>query len=197
MNIWKVGITGGMGAGKTTVAQIFSLLGIPVYNADIRAKQLMGVDEALIIQIKALLGPGAYTQDGKINTRYIAGKVFSDDFLLKKLNTLVHPKVLEDGDAWHHNKTGMPYTLKEAALLFESGSYLYLDAVINVFAPEDIRIQRILQRDQIPLVQIKERLRNQWPEDRRKMLVDFEITNDGKTLLIPQIMRIHQNLIQA
>ena len=196
MDTWKIGITGGMGAGKTLVASLFNTLTIPVYNADKRAKYLMNTDLILIDKIKDCLGEAAYNAAGKLDRAYVANLVFTNDSLLKKLNALVHPIVLEDGNRWHKKQKDVPYTLKEAALLYESGSYLYLDAVINVFAPEEIRIKRILARDKITLSQVKDRLQNQWPEERRKMLADFEVINDGTLLLVPQIMQIHQTLIR-
>lgn len=190
---YKIGITGGIGAGKTTVSQIFSILGIPVYNADQRAKHLMVTDRETRAGIIALLGPEAYI-DSDLNRAWIAEQVFSDIWKLNKLNAVVHPAVEQDYRRWHGRHELSAYTLKEAALLFDAGSYLTLDATIVVTASEEVRIERVMGRDKMSGVQVRERINQQWPEDRRLLLADFLIDNNGDVPLIPQIMRIHKEL---
>ncbi len=186
----KVGITGGIGSGKTTVCKIFDTLDIPVYYADERAKWLMENHEPLVQQITELFGEEAYSSDGKLNRPFIAQIVFNDKSRLEQLNQLVHPVVIEDGDKWHQ-KQSAPYTLKEAALLFESGSYKSLDKVITVFAPEHIRIERVMRRDGVDAETVKARMRNQMSDEQKMALADFVIHNYGDHLLVPQVLRIH------
>jgi dephospho-CoA kinase len=194
--ILKVGITGGIGSGKTTVCRIFESLGIPVYYADDRAKQLMVEDEVLRGQIQNLFGAEAYLPDGNLNRQYIASQAFSQPHLLQRLNALVHPAVAKDSLAWHEQQSGVPYTLKEAALLYESGSDQSLDKIITVTAPEALRIQRVMQRDGSDEAAVRARIDKQMPEEEKVKRADYVIYNDGKQLLLPQIQRIHQALIQ-
>jgi len=193
-NIWQVGITGGMGAGKSLVCRIFSVLDIPIYDADSQAKYLMQNDPRLKQELVDLLGANTYDPDGKLDRGFVASRIFSDEFLLQSLNALVHPAVHRDASRWHQEQSNVPYTLKEAALTFESGSYLQLDFVINVECPEDIRIARIKERDHLSDEEIQARLKRQWTEKQRRDLADFTIVNDGKCLLIPQVMQIHAEL---
>lgn len=190
----KVGITGGIGSGKTTVCKIFETLGIPVYYADDRAKWLMAHDPALKASIVAAFGPEAYHPDGALNRAYLARAVFGDAAQLKRLNALVHPAVGRDAEAWHARQAGVPYTLKEAALLFESGSYRRLDKVITVFAPRELRLQRIMRRDEVSRDQVEARMAHQLPEEEKVRRADYVIYNDGRAPLIRQVWKIHQIL---
>jgi dephospho-CoA kinase len=189
--ILKVGITGGIGSGKTTVCQIFETLGIPVYYADQRAKWLMVHDPALVAGIKQLLGDKAYLPDGSLDRAYIAQRVFNATDLLQQLNQLVHPAVAEDGERWHCAQTGVPYTLKEAALLFESGTYQAMDKMITVFAPEEMRLQRVLARDGGEPDAVRARMKNQMPDEEKMRRADFVIYNDGRRSLVQQVLEIH------
>jgi len=189
----KVGITGGMGSGKTTVCKIFETLGIPVYYADERAKWLMVHDKELRQGIEALFGREAYDKE-LLNRQHIARVAFSDPEKLKQLNALVHPAVLKDGLYWHLKQKGAPYTLKEAALIFESGSYKTLDKVITVFAPKAIRVERIMKRDNSKKEEILSRMEKQMPEEEKMERADFVIYNDGSQPLIRQVMDIHEKL---
>lgn len=191
----KVGITGGIGSGKTTVCRIFEALDIPVYYADDRAKALMVEDEELIKKIKNIFGAKAYHEDGSLNRKHIAGIAFSDKKKLALLNAAVHPAVFNDGINWHNSQEACPYTLKEAALLFEAGSYKELDKVITVTAPQDIRMERLLLRDQTSREAIKARMDKQMPDAEKVERADFVIYNDGEQSLILQVMNIHQQLI--
>jgi len=192
----KVGITGGIGSGKSTVCKIFEQLGIPIYYADDRAKVLMVEDAQLIVEIKALLGTEAYTDDGQLNRAYVANVVFQDPDKLSQLNTLVHPAVAKDGEEWQKKQQNAPYTLKEAALLYEAGSYRVLDKIICVVAPEEMRIERVRKRDQINRAAVRARIDKQWPQAKKARLSDFLIYNDGSQSLIQQVMRIHHRLIK-
>lgn len=192
----KVGITGGIGSGKTTACRLFEALGVPVYYADERAKWLMVHDEALVSRIKGIFGPQAYTEDGQLQRAYIAERAFGDADLLEQLNAAVHPAVGRDAEAWQQQQTGHPYTLREAALLYESGSFKALDFVIVVTAPQPLRLQRVMQRDGAKAEAVQARMDKQMPEHEKAARADFLIVNDGQQLLIPQVYRIHHLLKQ-
>jgi dephospho-CoA kinase len=192
----KVGITGGIGSGKSTVCKIFAILGIPIYNADDSAKNLMTEDPDLVQKIKDLLGTEAYLSDGQLNRAYVADIVFKNQNKLDSLNALVHPAVAQDGLQWHQRQKDVPYTLKEAALLFEAGSYRQLDRLICVVAPEDLRIQRVMQRDQVERAAVLARMQKQWPQAKKAKRSDFIIYNDGSQSLIQQVLRVHKKLVQ-
>lgn len=190
-----VGITGGIGSGKTTVCKIFEALGIPVYYADDRAKWLMEHRETLVRGIRELFGDEAYTPEGRLNRPWIAAQAFQDPELLNRLNQLVHPAVAEDGLNWQQAQTGVPYTLKEAALLYESGSYRLLDKIIVVTAPLELRIQRVMERDQVDRKSVEQRIARQMLEEEKVALADYVIYNDGERSLILQVLDIHRALI--
>ena len=191
----KVGITGGIGSGKTTVCKIFETLGIPVYYADDRAKALMTEDKKLISDIKKIFGEEAYLPDGELNRKHIADIAFHNPLKLKELNAVVHPAVLEDGNRWHAEQKDAPYTLKEAALIFESDSYKNLDKIITVFAPQNVRLERVILRGgNLTKQDIEARMAKQLPEEEKMKRANFIIYNDGEQALIPQVMKIHQLL---
>ena len=193
----KVGITGGIGSGKTTVCHIFETLGIPVYYADDRAKALMIKEGNLKNKIRNLFGGEAYLPDGQLNRKHIADTAFHSPLLLQKLNELVHPAVFEDGNAWHEAQNDAPYTLKEAALLYESGSFAFLDQIIAVYAPKDLRIKRVILRGAGAMTRedVEARIAKQMPDEEKKERADFVIINDGLQALIPQVLRIHRTLM--
>ncbi|NUO00068.1 MAG: dephospho-CoA kinase [Saprospiraceae bacterium] len=191
----KVGITGGIGSGKTTVCKIFEALEVPVYYADDRAKWLMTHDPELIAGIKAAFGPDAYSPEGQLNRPYLSKVVFENNEKLAQLNALVHPAVFRDGSQWHQAQTGVPYTLREAALLFESGSYRAIDKMIVVTAPLALRINRVMERDKVSEAAVLARIEKQWPEEEKVKRADFVIVNDGERLLVPQVLEIHRALI--
>ncbi len=190
----KVGLTGGIGAGKSIVASIFRLLNIPVYDADTAAKNLMNQDEALKEKIIQNFGPSAYL-NGSLNRPYISAQVFSNKEKLELLNSLVHPATIKDANKWFE-KQQSPYVIKEAALLFESGTAADLDYVIGVTAPEAMRIKRAMHRDNATREQIKERMKNQMEESIKMKLCDYIIHNDERVLILPQILQIHKALLQ-
>lgn len=187
----KVGLTGGIGSGKTTVGRIFEMLGIPVYYADDRAKYLIENDENLKRSIIDAFGPEAYTSDHRYNRKYIANIVFKQKDKLQMLNALVHPVVIKDGEQWQKLNASFLYTIKEAALLFESGSYLALDKIIYVYTPEQIRIERIIKRDDLDREEVQRRMASQGNEHDKMEKSDFIIMNDGSKSLIQQVMELH------
>jgi dephospho-CoA kinase len=189
----KVGLTGGLGSGKSIVARIFEVLGVPVYYADEAAKKLYKADPVLKNEIISHFGEEAYV-DGELNRKYISSIVFSSPEKLELLNSLVHPATIKDAEKWLSAQTA-PYAVKEAALIFESGSHRDLDHVIGVFAPESLRIKRVMNRDQVTEEEVRRRMNNQI-EDRIKLkLCDFIIYNDEKQLLIPQVLDINAKLL--
>ncbi len=191
----KVGITGGIGSGKTTVCQIFATLGIPIYYADTRAKELMHTNIDVIQQIKKLFGESAYDDDGQLDRELIAKKAFHDKKILEELNSIVHPVVFQDTLDWYQTHHYKAYTLYEAAIMFESGSYKLLDKVITVFAPLEDRIIRTIKRDHISRNEVLKRIDKQLPEEEKMKRADFIIYNDHSQPLIEQVLTIHQQLI--
>ncbi len=191
----KIGITGGIGSGKTTVCRIFEYaFNIPVYYADDRAKWLMTEQTTVKSQIIDLLGSAAYQADGQLDRQYIAGQVFSNQQKLTALNNIVHPAVKADGLNWFEQQV-TPYALKEAALLYESGSHQQLDKIIVVTAPESLRIERVMQRDGVNAEAVQARIAKQMPETEKVALADFVINNDGQQFLSHQVRAIHQQLL--
>lgn len=190
----QVGITGGIGSGKTTVCKIFEILNIPIYYADDQAKKLMVTNELLIQDIKDFLGPDAYTKEGQLNRPYIANIVFNDQSKLDRLNSLVHPAMYKDGQRWHLQQKDVPYTLKEAAILFESKGNTLMDKTILVVAPLEIRIKRVIDRDTTSKEAVLARISKQMPDEEKIPLADYIILNNGKAPLVPQILKIHDKL---
>lgn len=187
----KIGITGGIGSGKTTVCQIFSLLGVPVFYADTVAKDLMVTDAVLIAQVKGAFGNKAYFDNGSLNRKHVSNIVFNNKQELEKLNSYVHPAVFRAMDVWASQQKSS-YVLKEAALLFESGSYRQNDFNVLVSADEDLRIKRVMERDGVTHDKVEARMRNQLSEQERLNKADFVIDNNGTQLLIPQVLHLHQ-----
>ena len=191
----QVGITGNMGSGKSTVCTIFASLGIPIYDADTRAKWLMTNNLPLRVELIKLLGEAVYDEAGHLNRQWVAQQVFNNPEKLNQLNALVHPAVAVDARLWHEAQNSR-YTLREAALLVESGSYKQLDQLVVVTAPEDLRIQRVMQRDGLSATEVRARLTKQLPETEKVKLANFVIVNDGEQLLSKQVLAIHQALLQ-
>ena len=189
----KVGLTGGLGSGKTYVCHIFESLGVPVYNSDERAKWLMNNDAELVHSLKSAFGDDIYI-NGELDRPKLAAKVFNDKEALAKLNSLVHPAVFMDTEKWLVEHASAPYTIREAALIFETGSYLMLDKVITVTAPLDVRVQRGMIRDKATKEQILARIANQMDEAEKVQRADFVIYNDGVQDVEAQVRAIHQKL---
>jgi dephospho-CoA kinase len=188
----KVGLTGGIGSGKSTVARIFETLGIPVYYADDAAKRLMNEDPELRRQIINHFGEEAY-RGAELDRSFIASHVFRDKEKLKILNSLTHPATIRDADDWMVKQT-TPYAIKEAALIFEAGAENKLDYVIGVSAPESLRISRSIKRDDVNEDKVKERMAGQLNEEEKMNRCDFLVYNDEIQPLIPQVLKLHEQL---
>ena len=189
----KVGITGGIGSGKTTVCQVFETLGIPVFYADYEAKQLIERNDEVVNQIKLLFGEDIYG-DGGLNRERVASIVFNDPTLLEKLNNIVHPAILRYANQWME-KQNAPYVLKEAAIFFESGSNKDMDFMIGVYAPEETRIGRVMERDKVGREKVLKRMSQQMKDADKMKLCDHVIVNDDVSAIIPQVLEIHQILL--
>jgi dephospho-CoA kinase len=193
----QIGITGGIGTGKSIVSRIFGLLHVPVYDADSRAKALYAQSPKLKSRILAAFGEESYCPDGTFNRSWMAAKVFSDPPSLQKLNALVHPAVKEDYHFWLGTlPAGTHYVLREAALMFESGSDKGLDAVVMVTAPIELRLQRVLRRDPFRSeAQILAIMDNQWPEEEKRKKATHCIVNDDLTPVLPQVLALHSTFL--
>jgi dephospho-CoA kinase len=190
----KVGVTGGIGSGKSTICQVFHTLGIPVFNADEAARWLMENDAQLIAHIKELFGESAY-EGGKLNRPYIATAAFGDKQKLDALNALTHPATIAYGKRWMETQT-TPYAIKEAALFFESGSNKEVDVMIGVYAPIEVRLQRAMHRDNVSREKILERMGKQMNEEEKMKRCDYVITNDETRAVIPQVLDLHELLLK-
>ena len=189
----KIGLTGGIGSGKTTVSQIFSVLGIPVFYADDVAKNMMNENEHVKQSIIDLFGKDAYKAN-TLNRKYIADIVFNDAFKLEQLNALVHPVTIAAAAAWM-NKQTTAYIVKEAALMFESAAAANLDYVIGVYAPQVLRLQRVMHRDNVKREEVIARMNNQIDETIKMKLCDFVIVNDEQQAVLPQVLALHEKFL--
>jgi len=187
-----IGLTGGIGSGKTKVAAVFETLGIPVYESDSKAKYLMNTNEEIRKKIIDLFGPESYNVDDELNRPWITSRVFSDHEQLEKLNAIVHPAVYKDLLEWtmepHHNSA--PYLIQESAILFEENLTRRLNAIILVVAPEELRIERVIARDNVTREDVLQRIKLQWPDEKKISSSDYVIYNDGERSLITQIRDI-------
>ena len=190
----KVGVTGGIGAGKSVVCRVFQTLGIPVFDADEAAKQLMETDVQLVNSITELFGNEIYT-DGRLNREQLAGMVFKQPELLQRLNTLVHPATIAYGAKWMAAQNA-PYIIKEAAIFFESGSNKDMDVMIGVFAPPDVRISRVMHRPGMTRGKTEQRMASQMDDIEKMKRCDYIITNDSTTAVIPQVVAMHKLLLK-
>jgi dephospho-CoA kinase len=189
-----VGLTGGIGSGKTTVAKMFAEIGIPVYIADVEAKLLMNRSKVIKRKLIKLFGDKVYSNN-VLNKRFIADKIFNNKALLAEMNAIVHPKVASHFKRWLLKQKGF-YCIKEAAILFESGSNKSLDEVIYVSAPESLRIKRVCLRDGVEADQVKSRIKNQWNEEKKLKLSDHVVINDDIKMVIPQVLKLNQRFLQ-
>lgn len=192
--MFRVGITGGIGSGKSIVTKIFGTMDIPVFNADAAAKHLMEHDMMLVASIKENFGEEIY-KSGRLDRPLLARIVFNDQDQLSKLNAIVHPATIEYGRKWSQEQTA-PYTLKEAAILFESGSYQEMDFVIGVYAPMALRIERVKIRDGISEQEILQRMSKQMNEEEKMKRCDFVIVNDNRRSLIKQVQDVHFLIVE-
>ena len=190
----KIGLTGGIGSGKTTVAKIFELLNVPVYYADAASKRLYHTDKDLMASIKKHFGEDVYTND-QLNRSKLAALVFNNPEKLELLNRLVHPPTIKDAEEWIKRQSA-PYIIKEAALLFESGSAAGLDYIIGVQAPQHLRIKRAMDRDGVTREEVLSRMKRQIDEEIKMRLCDYIIINDEQQLVIPQVLQLHHTFIE-
>ncbi len=192
----KIGITGSIGSGKSIVCKIFEQLGVPIYNADERAKLLMISNAEIINKVKFLFGHESYSETGELNRKHLSDIAFNNKDLLTQLNQIVHPIVFKDFENWLLKKEqlNINYIIKEAALMFETDSYKKLDKFIVVTAPMELRISRTMQRDSILKEQVLSRMNNQLSQEEKLAKADYEIINDEQTSLIEQVFSLHQLL---
>ncbi len=189
----KIGLTGGIGSGKTTVAQIFEVLGIPVYYADTAAKELMNKDPELKQHIIEAFGSAIY-KNGSLDRSLLASMVFGHPDQLEILNKMVHPVTIRDADAWMQ-KQKTRYAVKEAALIFEGGLDKFFAYIIGVTAPESLRLQRVIERDHTTTENVLQRMHQQMDEQEKMSRCDFVVVNDGVQPLLPQVIAIHETLV--
>ena len=193
----KIGITGSIGSGKSIVCKIFEQLGVPIYNADERAKLLMISNAEIIRKVKLLFGNESYTETGELNRKHISNIAFNNKDLLTQLNQTVHPIVFKDFENWilAKEQLNIKYIIKEAALMFETDSYKKLDKFIVVTAPMELRINRTMQRDSISKEQVISRMNNQLSQEEKLANADYEIINDEQISLIEQVYTLHQQFL--
>lgn len=189
-----VGLTGGIGSGKTTIASLFKKKGIPIYIADERAKNITNTSKLVRKNIIGLLGENSY-QGHKMDRNYVAKKIFNDENLLQKINAIIHPKVGEDFVKWLKKQKG-PYCIKESAILFENGNYKFCDHIILITAPEEIKMHRVMNRDQLTIPEIKSRIKNQWSDDKKSFLADTIIENIKLEKTKESVSKIHLYLLE-
>ena len=186
-----IGLTGGIGSGKSTVADLFRTLSIPVYESDTRAKNLMNTNAELRNKIEKLLGPQSYI-NGEINRPWMAEQVFGNKELLHQLNSIVHPAVQADAITWANSPelVNSPYVIKESAILLEENLAEQLDGIILVAAPVSVRIERVMKRDGMSKAQVEERVQHQWADEKKIPLSDYVVYNDGERSIIEQVIDI-------
>ena len=189
----KIGITGGIGSGKSTVCQIFKILGIPVFEADLVAKTVINSNTEIKESLISLFGREIYGSDNRINRKMLANLIFNDDKLLEQVNRLVHPVVRKEFINWMKTQDS-EYIIHEAAILLESGFYKMMDCTILVSAPEELRIDRVCKKENITPEMVRKRMAKQWADEEKRKLTNLEIVNDNKKLIVPQILEIDKNL---
>lgn len=192
----KVGLTGGIGSGKSLVCEIYKLLNIPVFHADDEAKKFLYSPEVIQKLTKAF-GTMIVDNAGNINKKALAQVVFNDPEALKSLNRIIHPLVAKHFNEWCDQYSTLEYVIQEAAILFESGFYKRVDKIVTISAPIRLRLKRVAERDHSPIQDIKKRMNNQWAEDKRNRFSDYIITNDDKHLVIPQVLDTHQRILKT
>jgi dephospho-CoA kinase len=193
--MFRMGITGGIGSGKTLVCGILEKLGVSVYYADSSARKLMDTDTGLRQGILKMFGERAFGKDG-LNREFLADEVFGDDERLSRLNRLVHPAVREDFFRWETLQEGSPYVVEEAAILFESGASELMDLSVLVYAPEELRISRVIERDRVEREVVLKRMGHQISEEEKMGLVGHIINNDGSQMLLPQVIELHNKTLE-
>jgi len=190
----KLGVTGGIGSGKTSVCRVFGVLGIPVFSADAEAKEVMDIDTGIILRINTIVGKNLYA-NGRLDRVELAKLIFNNNRLLEKVNSLVHPVVFSRFREWENKQTA-PYVIMEAAILFESGSPEVVDRVITVVAPIEERVSRVIHRSNLTREQVMERMRNQMSDNERIKQSDYVIQNSENDLIIPAVLKIHDDILK-
>ena len=190
----KLGVTGGIGSGKTSVCRVFGVLGIPVFSADAEAKEVMDIDTGIILKINTIVGKNLYA-NGRLDRVELAKLIFNNNRLLEKVNSLVHPVVFSRFREWENKQTA-PYVIMEAAILFESGSPEVVDRVITVVAPIEERVIRVIHRSNLTREQVMERMRNQMSDNERIKQSDYVIQNSENDLIIPAVLKIHDDILK-
>ncbi len=188
-----IGITGGIGSGKSTVCKVFKMLGIPIFEADVVAKELINSNSEIKTELIRLFGESIYTPNNGVDRKKLASIIFNDNLQLAKVNKLVHPVVRNEYTNWVERQS-TPYVIHEAAILFESGFYKMMDFTILVSAPENQRIERVIKRDRALENQVKERIAKQWTDEQKRKLATIEIKNADNDLIIPQIIKIDNQI---
>jgi len=189
----KVGLTGTIGSGKSIVALIFGKLGVPVYYADQQAREILGREEVRI-KLQKMFGPAIFDESGHVQRELLAEKVFNNPVNLEALNNLIHPLVKNDFDAWLGKHATSAYIIHEAAILFESGFYRYFDKVIVVDAPLEVCISRVMKRDDVTREKVEGRMHHQWDRSEKVAMSDYIIVNDGKSMVMPQVLVLNAKL---
>ncbi len=195
LSMLKVGITGGIGSGKSVVCQVFKTLGIPIFNADETARYLMENDTTLVQRIQWLLGDDVYL-DGKLDREKVSAIIFKEPEKLEKLNSIVHPATISYANTWMEKQVA-PYVIKEAAIFFESGSFKDIDIMVGVFAPKELRIQRAMDRSKISRDKVEAIIAKQIDEDEKMKRCDHVITNDDITPVLPQVLKLHELFLHS
>lgn len=191
-----IGITGGIGSGKTTVCKIFEFLGVPIFYSDDEAKFIIENNEFVIQKIKNLFGNEAYFENGNYNKTFVASKIFNDKSLLHQLNSIVHPEVIEANNIWNIKHNHFPYIINESALIFETGKFKNLDYTILVYSPLELRIERVIKRDGISRDKVLERIQNQMSDIEKIKITDRVIINNNEISLLGQIFKIHRDFMK-
>ena len=190
----KLGVTGGIGAGKTSVCRVFSSIGIPVFSADTEAREVMDIDTGIILRINTIAGKNLYL-NGSLDRAELARLIFSNYRLLEKVNSLVHPVVFSRFREWE-KKQSTPYVIMEAAILFESGASKVVDRVVTVVAPMEERVERVIHRNNLTREQVMERMKNQMSDSERIRQSDYTIYNSENDMILPAILSIHEDILK-
>jgi len=192
----KVALTGGIGSGKSTVARVFRVLKVPIFDADREAKLILANDPDVIVEVKSAFGEKAYV-DGSPNKQFLADIVFSDQKMRSKLNGIIHPAVARSFESFCRTHSDCEYVIKEAAITIETGAYQSMDSVILVTAPEQLRVERVVRRDQTNPEKVRGRMKAQWTDERKRPYAQFEVVNDDQTPVIPAVLQIHNALLRS
>jgi len=193
-SVRKLGVTGGIGSGKTTVCRVFNVLGVPVFSADAEARDVMDIDTGIMLRINTITGKNLY-ENGNLDRTELARLIFNNDRILEKVNALVHPAVLSRFREWE-KKQEAPYVIMEAAILFESGAFKTVDRILTVVAPMEERVNRVIHRSNLTREQVMERMRNQMDDNQRIERSNYVINNSENDMIIPEILRIHKDIMK-